>query len=171
MLDEPTNDLDFETLRVLEGALVDYQGCLVVVSHDRAFMGSMCTFILELPGDGSWQLHAGNWSEWQARTAAEKRTAKAQNKAKKRQKKAAKANKLSYMEQKRLQGIEREVESVDDAVAVAEATLADPSVVTDYTRLQPATLALDAAMAKRDKVYAEWERLEAKQALWNEQNA
>ena len=70
------------------------------------------------------------------------------------------------MEQRRLDGIEVEIEAVDAAVSAAEAVLADPAVVTDYTRLQPATKALEAATNKRDRVYAEWGRLEAKQASW-----
>ena len=145
----------------------------MVVSHDRAFMDRVCTFILELSGDGAWQLHAGNWSEGQARVAAEKRAAKGKKSGKSGKSgrsggaaKKPKAAKLSYMEQRRLDGIEVEIEAVDAAVSAAEAVLADPAVVTDYTRLQPATKALEAATNKRDRVYAEWGRLEAKQASW-----
>jgi len=167
VLDEPTNDLDFETLRVLEEALIAYPGCLVVVSHDRAFMDRVCTHLLELQGGGGWELHAGNWSQWQERLKARRSE---QQRARKTKVKAAVAAdappKLTWAEQKRLQGIEAEIERAEERVAAAEETLADPAVATDYPRLTEATAALNAATAARDEVYTAWQYLEDKQAAW-----
>ena len=187
VLDEPTNDLDFETLSVLEEALLEYPGCLALVSHDRAFMDRVCTHILHLPGDGSWDLHHGNWSQWQQRVAEEKRAEKKAEKSaekaasqagegrekpedpgKKRDLNGEPAPKLTYAERLRLDGIEAEIEQAESAVEKAEAVMADPEVTADYARLQPAAAALEQAMAVRDVLYEEWERLEAKQAAWED---
>ncbi len=168
VLDEPTNDLDFETLRVLEEALIDYAGCLVIVSHDRCFMDRVCTHVLELEGAGSWQLHTGNWSEWQARKVAQRREQAAAEKKARAAKAPVKSRlskpKLSWKEQKRLEVIESEIERAEEDVAAAEAALDDPAVTSDYTKLQPATDALEKVVAHRDALYAEWETLEERVA-------
>ena len=64
ILDEPTNDLDIETLNVLEKSLQDYPGCLIVVSHDRYFLNAICTHILALDGDGRYTLSTGNYDDY-----------------------------------------------------------------------------------------------------------
>ncbi len=66
LLDEPTNDLDVDTLRALEDALLDFGGCLVVVSHDRWFLDRICTHILAFEGDSQARWFEGNWSEYEA---------------------------------------------------------------------------------------------------------
>ena len=64
ILDEPTNDLDIETLNVLEKSLGDYPGCMIVVSHDRYFLNAICTHILALDGDGKFTLSTGNYDDY-----------------------------------------------------------------------------------------------------------
>jgi ABC transport system ATP-binding/permease protein len=64
ILDEPTNDLDIETLNVLEKSLSNYQGCMIIVSHDRYFLNAVCTHILSLDGDGKYQLSTGNYDDY-----------------------------------------------------------------------------------------------------------
>ena len=66
LLDEPTNDLDVNTLRALEEALEDFAGCAVVVSHDRWFLDRICTHILAFEGDSQVRLFLGNWSDYEA---------------------------------------------------------------------------------------------------------
>jgi len=65
MLDEPTNDLDVNTLRALEDALEEFAGCAVVVSHDRWFLDRICTHILAFEGDSQARLFLGNWSDYE----------------------------------------------------------------------------------------------------------
>ena len=65
MLDEPTNDLDVNTLRALEDGLVNFAGCAIVVSHDRWFLDRICTHILAFEGDGVAKLYVGNWSDYE----------------------------------------------------------------------------------------------------------
>ena len=66
LLDEPTNDLDVDTLRALEDALMEFGGCLVVVSHDRWFLDRICTHILAFEGDSNVAWYEGNYSEYEA---------------------------------------------------------------------------------------------------------
>ena len=66
LLDEPTNNLDVNTLRALEDALEDFAGCAIVVSHDRWFLDRVATHILAAEGDGQWRLSIGNWSDYEA---------------------------------------------------------------------------------------------------------
>jgi len=66
LMDEPTNDLDVDTMRSLEEALLDFAGCVVVVSHDRFFLDRLATHILAAEGDGNWVWHEGNFAEYEA---------------------------------------------------------------------------------------------------------
>ena len=66
LLDEPSNDLDVETLRALEDALLEYAGCVLVISHDRWFLDRIATHILACEGDSKWTFFAGNYQEYEA---------------------------------------------------------------------------------------------------------
>jgi sulfate-transporting ATPase len=66
LLDEPSNDLDVETLRALEDALLEYAGCVLVISHDRWFLDRICTHILACEGDSQWSFFTGNYQEYEA---------------------------------------------------------------------------------------------------------
>ena len=66
LMDEPTNDLDVETMRSLEEALLDFAGCVVVVSHDRFFLDKLATHILAAEGEGKWVWFEGNFAEYEA---------------------------------------------------------------------------------------------------------
>ncbi len=66
LLDEPSNDLDVETLRALEDALLEFAGCVMVISHDRWFLDRICTHILSAEGDSQWNFFAGNYQEYEA---------------------------------------------------------------------------------------------------------
>ncbi|OGQ98756.1 MAG: energy-dependent translational throttle protein EttA [Deltaproteobacteria bacterium RIFOXYA12_FULL_61_11] len=66
LLDEPTNDLDVNTLRMLEEAILEFAGCVLVISHDRFFLDRVCTHLLVFEGEGTVAFHAGNWSEYEA---------------------------------------------------------------------------------------------------------
>merc|ERR1712216_584425 len=66
LMDEPTNDLDVETMRSLEDALLDFGGCVFVVSHDRFFLDKLCSHILAAEGEGEWTYFEGNFQEYEA---------------------------------------------------------------------------------------------------------
>ena len=66
MLDEPSNDLDVETLRALEDALLEFAGCILVISHDRWFLDRIATHILACEGESQWNFYNGNYQEYEA---------------------------------------------------------------------------------------------------------
>ena len=71
VLDEPTNDLDIESLELLEAALQDYDGTLLLVSHDRAFLDNVVTQTLAFEGDGSWHEYPGGYEDWLRQSKAQ----------------------------------------------------------------------------------------------------
>jgi len=173
VLDEPTNDLDFETLEVLEESLLQYPGCLLVVSHDRAFLDRVCTGILHVVGDGTVQHHAGNYSQFLANQDARRKLERQAELTRSRaaaispnERKGEAPPKLSFAEEKTLAGIEQAIELAEAEVTRSEALLSDPTVVADYPKLQAATAAHTGATAKRDALYETWQALEAKQEAW-----
>jgi ATPase subunit of ABC transporter with duplicated ATPase domains len=71
LLDEPTNDLDISTMRVLEQAIIDFQGCAMVISHDRFFLDRICTHLLIFEGNGKTQWFVGNFAAYEEKVQTE----------------------------------------------------------------------------------------------------
>ncbi|HTH48788.1 MAG TPA: ABC-F family ATP-binding cassette domain-containing protein [Candidatus Limnocylindria bacterium] len=173
ILDEPTNDLDLQTLRVLEEALIAFPGCVLVVSHDRYFLNRVCTGILAFEGDGRVEYSDGNYDyyvEKKKRAAAvpppgpgskvpgPKSFASAPV-AK------AKGRKLSFKEQKELEGMEAAIQATEAEVAKLEALLASPDFFrTQGAKANAVVAELEAAKAKAAQLFARWEELEAVRA-------
>jgi ATP-binding cassette subfamily F protein uup len=110
VLDEPTNDLDIESLELLEAALQDYDGTLLLVSHDRAFLDNVVTSVLASEGGGAWKEYVGGYTDWvrqrPSAAAAEKAAPKAASRAKSKAK-------LSYKETRELEALPGEIESLE----------------------------------------------------------
>jgi ATP-binding cassette subfamily F protein uup len=132
VLDEPTNDLDIETLEVLEQKLCEFNGTLLVVSHDREFLDNVITSTIVFEEDGVIQEYVGGYSDWLRRGHAlaetdspfvveEKKREAAQRRRKKN------ANKLSYKDQRELDQLPAEIESLETDIAALQATVADPA--------------------------------------------
>jgi ATP-binding cassette subfamily F protein uup len=161
VLDEPTNDLDIETLELLEEILLDFDGTVLLVSHDRDFMDHVVTSLLVLEGNGVVTEHAGGYSEWQARvaSAASAQTARRTDKtppaaASSVQPTAgAKANKLSYKLQRELENIPRQIEGLEKQQQSLEEKVSHP----DFYQGDRATV--DAALAELARVQNELEAL------------
>jgi ATP-binding cassette subfamily F protein uup len=161
VLDEPTNDLDMETLDLLEEVLDDYEGTLILVSHDRDFLDRLVTAVIAMEGGGRTLEVAGGYSDYQryrlsrgtegAKTSAEKPRAKAEAAAKPKR-----SAKLSYKDQRELDSLPARIETLSAEAATLEARLADPSLY----RKDPAGFAelTRALAAKRDDVAAAEER-------------
>jgi ATP-binding cassette subfamily F protein uup len=120
ILDEPTNDLDIVTLNVLESFLLDFQGCLLVVSHDRYFMDKIVDHLFVFKGDGIIEDFPGNYSDYRAyedSKTVEQREEKAHAETSKNDKndwkKTNDAPKLSYLEQKEYKQLEREIQQLE----------------------------------------------------------
>ncbi len=165
VLDEPTNDLDFETLELLEETLLAWPGTSLIVSHDRAFLDRVCTAIIDVPGNGTATRHAGGWSDLQARKGQKPVTATTPTTLRAVTKLEA-PPKLTFAEEKRLAGMEAEIEAAEARVAAADARLADPVMAADYPQLQAAIAQQAAEVQARDALWAEWQRLEEKQRVW-----
>jgi ATP-binding cassette subfamily F protein uup len=175
ILDEPTNDLDLPTLRVLEEALVVFPGVVLVVSHDRYFLNRVCTGILAFEGEGKVTYSVGDYDyymekrkreekaalEWQ-RAAAKAANAKPSKSAAPIAQAAPKAKKFSFKEQKELEGIEAAIHAAEANIAKIEKTLADPDFYKKNAA-QANTLAgeLEMEKTKLAKLFARWEELEA----------
>jgi ABC transport system ATP-binding/permease protein len=178
ILDEPTNDLDVITLQVLEAALVDFPGCVLVVTHDRYFLDKVATALLVFEGDGHVHRHEGGYDlyrrlrEETLRAAAEeeaRRAREAKRKAAARRDAdagdGAPARKLTYAERLELQGLEEKILEAEEERDRLEAALSDPALYSDRPDEVPQ---LNEAFRKAgewvDALYARWEELESMQA-------
>ncbi len=180
VLDEPTNDLDLPTLRVLEEALIGFPGSVCVVSHDRYFLDRVCTGIVAFEGEGRVVLSDGNYEyyvEKKARAAAAATAAAAAARAAAAAPRATsktsaatpastnKGRKLSFKEQRELEGMEALIQTTEARVAELEEWFADPEFHTKHGRRRTELLAeLEAAKKRTLELFARWEELEALRA-------
>jgi ATP-binding cassette subfamily F protein uup len=135
ILDEPTNDLDIKTLSVLEDYLDNFQGCLLVISHDRYFMDRVTDHLFIFDGDGNIDEFPGNFTDYIAKKS-EKRSksdSKSQNDSKGAVKQKSNKNKLTYLEKKEFETIEVEIEELEKRKEELEAKLAAGG--TNYAEL------------------------------------
>ncbi|CAA9509881.1 MAG: Bis-ABC ATPase Uup [uncultured Sphingomonas sp.] len=165
VLDEPTNDLDLETLDLLQEVIADYEGTVLIVSHDRDFLDRTVTVTLGLDGSGKVDIVAGGYEDWIKQRAQPRSPAKAGVQA------CAKApggapeprpspgNKLSYKDQRDLDRLPGEIERIEHEIAAAEQSLSDPDLYTrDPKRFSDLTT--NAEQLRADKVAAEERWLE-----------
>jgi ATP-binding cassette subfamily F protein uup len=158
VLDEPTNDLDLETLDLLQEVIADYEGTVLIVSHDRDFLDRTVTVTLGLDGSGKVDIVAGGYEEWErqrqpVRTVPAKKSAPAPAADS-----GAKARtKLSYKDQRDLDLLPREIEKIEGQIARDEAAMADPDLYTkNPTRFAALMKAVEEARAKKDAAEHRW---------------
>jgi ATP-binding cassette subfamily F protein uup len=159
VLDEPTNDLDIESLELLEAALQDYTGTLLLVSHDRAFLDNVVTQTIAAEGDGKWKEYAGGYSDWLRQRVLplqEIRTKKDEQKAKPRPK-------LSYKESRELEALPKELEALEAEQHALAAKMSD----AQYYRQGADTLKADQVRSADIETLLHeklerWEALEAR---------
>jgi ATP-binding cassette subfamily F protein uup len=165
LLDEPTNDLDIATLEILEESLLEFQGALVLVTHDRYLLDRVSTVVLGLDGLGNTGRFADylQWEAWrderqQERDAAERSatTTPASSAAQSSRKK------LSYLEAREYEAMEARLAEAEAALQRARETAEDPAIASDAAQLQSALRELANAQADTDALYARWAELEAK---------
>ncbi len=162
VLDEPTNDLDLETLDLLQEVIADYDGTVLIVSHDRDFLDRTVTVTLGLDGSGKVDIIAGGYADWEARR--QKRIAPVKP-AKTAPETAAPAappppprkTKLSYKDQRDYDLLPGRIEELLAQIARDEATLSDPALYTrDPARFATLTKAIEAARAEKDAAEERW---------------
>ncbi|MGC6412721.1 MAG: ABC-F family ATP-binding cassette domain-containing protein [Candidatus Puniceispirillaceae bacterium] len=126
VLDEPTNDLDMETIDLLQEVVATYDGTILIVSHDRDFLDRTVSSVLAFEEDGKITAHAGGYSDYLARRVKKEEKAKAKKKAAPKEKpKTPRTDRLSYKEGWLLEQLPLEIEKLTDAIEKAEAKLAD----------------------------------------------
>ncbi|MEL0027262.1 MAG: ATP-binding cassette domain-containing protein, partial [Perlucidibaca sp.] len=165
ILDEPTNDLDVETLELLEELLVSYQGTLLVISHDRAFLNEVATSTWVFEGEGRIMEYVGGYDDWlrqrpaQTAVSLPDRPAAAIAPAPATAQIAGK-RKLSYKEQRELDAIPAEIEALEAEQATAQAALADGSLfVSDLARATALTSRLGEIDERLLHLLERWELL------------
>ncbi len=135
ILDEPTNDLDIVTLNVLESFLLDFPGCLIVVSHDRYFMDKIVDHLFVFKGAGIIEDFPGNYSDYRAYESSkvmEERQAKSTEKTEKTQwKENDSGKKLSYLEQKEYSRLEKEIQKLEEEKIALQSKFTDESLSGD----------------------------------------
>ncbi|MFW5690021.1 MAG: ATP-binding cassette domain-containing protein, partial [Spirochaetota bacterium] len=185
ILDEPTNDLDLETLDLLEEMLVSYPGTVLLVTHDRAFLDDIVTSSLVLTGDGTVREFAGGWSDWSDRVSfasgagAAAGAAKAANTRASdahggsaqagsdaseagRRKPADRPRKLSYKENRELESLPDRIHELEQEVESLQHRLADPELYSgDGSKVKELSAALEERQEELETAFARWEELEA----------
>ncbi len=167
LLDEPTNDLDIPSLEVLEEALMEFPGAIVLITHDRFMMERIATDFVALDGRGGakefasieqWQAHMAKLGSDEPRSPAKKTEAAGEKPAADRTRQ--RPRKLSYKEQRELESIEQLVLEAEERVAALEAKTQDPAVVADHQALAAAFQELDEAQRRVQQLYDRWQQLE-----------
>ena len=157
LMDEPTNDLDLETLDLLQEVIADYDGTVLLVSHDRDFLDRTVTVTLGLDGSGKVDIVAGGYADWEAKRAPVRGAAKTVAKVAAPASTPAPRKKLSYKDQRDYDLLPARIEEIDRQVAAAEAELADGSLFTrDHARFAALTAKLDALRAEKDAAEERW---------------
>ncbi|NIZ15771.1 ABC-F family ATP-binding cassette domain-containing protein, partial [Phaeobacter sp. HF9A] len=168
VLDEPTNDLDVETLDLLQELLDAYDGTVLLVSHDRDFLDRVATTTIAMEGQGEATAYAGGWSDYSAqrqpREAAGEKTEKSKS-AKPKPKAEAPPQKdvLSFKEKHRLEALPAEIDRLEKEIAKLEELMADPELFTrEPIKFKKATEALVERQEKLASAEEEWLELEEK---------
>ena len=172
MLDEPTNDLDIPTLEILEEALLEFKGALVLVTHDRYLLDRVSNIVLGLDGRGQARIFADyrQWEQWREEESGGADAEPAQQgtelplntAAASASSSAPSRKKLSYLEQREFDGMEERVDKADHRLSAASKRLEDPAVVTNPVALTEALAEMNAARAEHDAIYQRWAELSEK---------
>lgn len=161
ILDEPTNDLDIETLELLEELLIGYKGTLILVSHDRAFLNNIVTEIWQFKGEGKIEQIIGGYDEVLRLEALEQQTKKPTEDVKKFVKPVKEKTKLSYNEQRELSSLPQEIEALEQKIEELQTKVSDPSFYTQEEEQIKATLAqLESFDQDLQAKYDRWSELE-----------
>jgi ATP-binding cassette subfamily F protein uup len=160
VLDEPTNDLDLETLDLLQEVIADYDGTVLIVSHDRDFLDRTVTVTLGLDGSGLVDVIAGGYADWEAKRKQRNQSGKSKAKDEPAATVApppAQKVKLSYKDQRDYELLPKRIEELEAAIARDEETLSDSTLYTrDPARFAALTAAIAKARADKDAAEERW---------------
>ncbi len=173
VMDEPTNDLDIDTLELLEERIAAFEGTLLLVSHDRAFLDRVVTSLLVLEGDGRVQEFVGGWSDWRAWRDARDARATERSASSARipsapsstgaEPAATQRRRLSYKEQREFDSLPARIEELEAAKSALDVQVAGPSFYSqDRDTVREALARVPQLAAEIDAAYARWAELEAR---------
>jgi ATP-binding cassette subfamily F protein uup len=169
VLDEPTNDLDMETLEVLEDRLTSYSGTLIVVSHDREFLDNVVTSVLVFEDDGSVKEYVGGYSDWtrQGRALAVTEDPDLELNAEQERKRtqvAATIKKLGFREQRELEGLPKVIDSLEARLDDLQVQISDPTFYgQDHGTVQAVLKEVQATQDDLDRALRRWTELDDRQ--------
>ena len=173
VLDEPTNDLDVDTLELLEELLLNYTGTVLIVSHDRAFINNLVTSCFVFEGEGKISEYVGSYDDWLRQRSSLTTTAKKKSKPISKKVEKSKdaqestkiketSKKLSFNDQQELKNLPKEIEKLESKVSDLEAQMADPNFFKQEHRVTAAvTDELQEINATLKTKYDRWEELES----------
>ncbi len=168
VLDEPTNDLDVETLELLEELVAEYEGTVIVVSHDREFLDRTVTSLVAFEGGGRVHEYVGGWSDWMRQRSRNRKpepdVIKVRDTAadKRRTRERARAPRLGYREQRELAGLPERIEALEAEQAALNAAMCEPDFFRrDGAEIAAARSRLAVLEAELEQAYARWQELEA----------
>ena len=158
-LDEPTNDLDIQTLEVIEESLLEFTGAVVIISHDRCLMDRVCTQILGLGNENEQQFFA-DYSQWENASSLAAKSKEPQKVQATAPNSAVSVKKLSYKEQKELDGMEQTILGIESEIEALQKKLEDPALSSDAQKSLEVYSHLAASQQRVETLYARWEKLE-----------
>ena len=162
VLDEPTNDLDMDTLDLLEDMLSEYDGTLLLVSHDRDFLDRLVTGVIAVEGDGRVGEYVGGYADYSKQRPAAAETARPAKPATQRAA-APKRERLSYREKTDLEELPSRITALEAEIATLESKLSDPDFIQkDRAGFDKAATRLEAAQKEKDESEERWLEIEIK---------
>ncbi len=167
VLDEPTNDLDIETLELLEALLPEFPGTILLVSHDRTFLNNVVTQVFVFEGDGRVQEYAGGYDDWLYQRSAAPEPAAIERKPVEAAtpKPVARKQKLSFNEVRELESLPGKIDALEKEQAAAQLRLADPSLYASAPlEAKSLSMRLDALAIEIEQSIARWEALELRKS-------
>ena len=160
VMDEPTNDLDIETLELLESMLMDYPGTLILISHDRAFINQVVTSVLVYEKEGQFNEFVGGYDEYKMHKKQQKEVAAKATGTKR----TNSSNKLNFNEQRELAQLPLEIEKLEKKIAALQLQMAEPQFYQkDAKLIADVTQKLASEEALLTAAFARWEALEERQ--------
>lgn len=164
VLDEPTNDLDIDTLALLEEMLMQYKGTILLVSHDRAFLDNVVTSVFVFEGEGRVQEYVGGYADWQRYVASKSAPVLSKNKIEAKPVEAPRAKssqKLSFKDQRELNELPAKIEALETEIATLTAASNDPAFYQQPPQTVADALAKLAALnATLEAAYKRWSELD-----------
>lgn len=165
IFDEPTNDLDLDTLRILEDTLSRFEGCILTVSHDRYFLNKICDAIIAFEGDSKVQISEGNYDYYmekkKLRSVPKKKEVKKEKIIPKERKAEKSLRKLKYSEELELAGLEEEILKAEEKVKDLEEVFMSPDFYKENAeKTNEINEQLDLAKKEVERLYKRWEELE-----------